>query len=71
MRAVRVGEVARGVDLMRFDRTKEFDREIDVVLGDRALADRAGLVEGQILEVEPLPRGCCRRVPRPSPRRGG
>ena len=49
--SVRVREVARSVDLVRLHLTQQLRYDVDILLGERTLADAAGLVERKVEEV--------------------
>ena len=54
MGAVRVGEIARRVDLVGLHAFEEFAGDADVLFADGLLLDAAGFVEGQVEEVDVL-----------------
>ena len=54
VRAVRVGKVAGHVDLLRLEPLDQLADSPHVVRGDRPLGNRAGLVEGEVEEVQVL-----------------
>ena len=54
MRAVRIGKVARHVDLMRLDPLDQVANDLHVVGADRLLGDRAGAIERQVEKVQVL-----------------
>ena len=54
MRAVRVGQIAGGVDLVRLHLLQQVDGDLDVLLAERLLPDAAGLVERHVEEVDVL-----------------
>ncbi len=56
VRAVRVGQVAGGVDLVRLDLLQQVHDDLDVLLAERLLAHAAGLVERHVQEVQLLIR---------------
>ncbi len=56
VRAVRIGQVAGGVDLVRLDLLQQLGDDADVLLAERLLADLAGLVERHVQEVQVLDR---------------
>ena len=54
VRAVRVGEVAGGVDLVGLDALQQIHGDADVLFSERLLLHPAGLVERQVHEVDVL-----------------
>ncbi len=64
VRALRIGEIARGVDLVRADFLEQRGGEISVLAGPAAMALRRGVVKGQVEKMESFLRHAAGPAPR-------